>query len=83
MEEVVGRKLHFFRGALLPRPFPDGFPVLLGPFLGALCFAILSPPNTSINRQYPQCRLVALVSTLPLVPQKLRTSPPTYVQYTD
>ena len=35
---------HFLDG-LLPRPLPDGFPVLLGPFRGPLLFlAILSPP---------------------------------------
>jgi len=40
---------HFLDG-LLPRPFPDGFPVLLGPLRGPLLFfAILSPPcNSSI-----------------------------------
>jgi len=39
-----GPSPHFFEG-LLPRPLPDGFPDLLGPFGGLLAFfAILSPP---------------------------------------
>ena len=41
---------HFFEG-LLPRPLPDGFPVLLGPFFGPLDFlAMLSPPFS--NHKY-------------------------------
>jgi hypothetical protein len=39
-----GLSPHFFEG-LLPLPLPDGFPDLLGAFLGLLDFlAILSPP---------------------------------------
>jgi hypothetical protein len=35
---------HFFRGLLFPRPLPDFFPVLAGPFFGVLFLAMLSPP---------------------------------------